>query len=376
MKKVDRRKFLTSISALAAILPLSGIASGIRPEFFNSQAFSFLLLGDIHFDKFKHHAVDFMREKYPKDIRQVISYSHITWENLPDLITTTKALANKTGAEFVVQIGDFLEGLCGSKELAALQAEEFIDFLKDQKLDLPFIVTKGNHDITGPGADEVYIETILPWQQKELGQQVTSANTTFVRNNARFVMFDGYGGPESLEWFKKVLKNHKEDHLFFCVHEPVVPYNARSTWHVYNRDPQRREELVNLLGKNNAIVLGGHLHKTSIVTRNTPYGNFIQVGIGSVIPSLDAPIKNHIKGVENYNSKLVELEPDFSPSTLHKRKEILEEEAPHIRHFEYADFCGYGAVTVKDNNDIELSIFANVDKTPWTTVNLSKLRKL
>lgn len=375
IKGVSRKKFITAISALAATLPLSGLAAELDLQPSEGKKFSFLLLGDLHFDKFKHHEVEFMREKYPNDIRQVINYSHITWENMPDLIKAAKALAKKTDAEFVIQVGDFLEGLCGSKVLATMQAQEFIEFLQVHKMNLPFIVTKGNHDITGPGAKEVYLETVLPWQQRELGQSINSANFTFVRNNARFVMFDGYGGAASLDWFKNILLNHKEEHLFFCVHEPVVPYNARSTWHVFNQDPHRREELVNLLGKNKAIVLGGHLHKTSILTRNTPFGNFVQVGIGSVIPSLDAPIKDHIKGVENYNSQLVKLEPNFSPTTLQRREEILEEEAVNIRYFEYADFCGYGAVKINDNNEVELSIFANVDEMPWITVNLSNLLK-
>jgi len=179
-----------------------------------------------------------------------------------------------------------------------------------------------------------------------------------------------------LDWLKVILADHKEEHLFFCVHEPVVPYTARATWHVYNRDPQRREELVNLLGKHRAIVMGGHLHKASILTRSTPFGNFVQVGIGSVIPAAVAPIKDHLKGVENYSAELLNLEPGFSPETKLARKEVLEKEAPHIRHFEYADFCGYGTIKVNTGNEIEMSIFANTDLFPWTTVNLTKLLKV
>lgn len=359
------------MATLTAALPFTSLASDLPVA--GKRAFSFLVLGDLHFDKFEHHDVQYMREKYPNDIRQVINYSHITWENLPDLMRATKAMAQQTNAAFILQLGDFLEGLCGSKELAATQATEFIRFVADQKFHIPFVVTKGNHDITGTGAREVYAETVLPWQARELQQPVTSASFTFVRNDARFVVFDGYEAAESLEWFKTVLKDHKEKHLFFSVHEPVVPYNARSTWHLFSKDSERRQELLNLLGKHRAFVLGGHLHKTSIVVRNTPQGNFVQVAIGSVVPALNAPVKNHIQGVEKYNGSLVSLEPEFSPSNLQQRKDILERESRHIRHFEYADFCGYGAIQVKENNEVELSVFANADQAPWTTVNLSKL---
>jgi hypothetical protein len=377
MKRLDRRKFIYSFSASAAVaatLPFTGFSMSKHISS-KEGGFSFVILGDMHFDKFEHHDVQYMLENYPNDIRQVINYAHLTWQTMPELMRVTKAKASEIDAAFFLQLGDFLEGLCGSKELATLQATEFIQFISEQNLQRPFIVTKGNHDITGIGAREVYVETVLPWQQKELKQTVESSNVTFIHKNARFVMFDGYAGAESLEWLKIVLADHKEDHLFFCVHEPVVPYNARSTWHVFNRDPQRREELVNLLGKHRAIVMGGHLHKATIVTRNTPYGNFVQVGLGSVIPASKISIKDHLKGVENYSSELLKLEPDFSPATLIARKEVLEREAPHIRYFEYADFCGYGTITVNDNNEVVLGIYPHTDSVPWNTFNLSKLLK-
>jgi hypothetical protein len=375
MNNFNRRQFISSIAASAAVtaaFPFTGFAVENAPAG-EADGFSFVFLGDMHFDRFEHHDVQYMKENYPNDIRQVINYAHLTWETMPELMKAAKIQASEIGASFFLQLGDFLEGLCGSKELATLQAEEFIRFISDQDLQRPFIVTKGNHDITGIGAREVYTETILPWQEKELQKWIKSANVTFVHKNARFIMFDGYAGAESLVWLKTVLANVKEEHLFFCVHEPVLPYNARSTWHVFNRDPERREELVNLLGKHQAIVLSGHLHKTSILSRSTPYGNFLQVGIGSVIPSSPAPIKDHLKGVENYGIELLNLEPDFSPATLKDRKRVLEMEAPHIQYFEYADFCGYGTIKVSDRNEVALSIFPNTDLVPWTTINLTNL---
>jgi predicted MPP superfamily phosphohydrolase len=374
MQTLKRRKFLQYLSVIGASLPFNGWAKKLSVS---NKAFNFIMLGDLHFDKLMHHDMDYLKEKYPNDITQIENYSRITRDNLSSLMRVSKEHAQDTNAEFILQIGDFVEGLCGSKELATLQTNELINYVDQQDFKLPFIAIKGNHDITGTGAKEVYQEVVLPWQSKQLKQPVTSANNVYVHNNTRFILFDSFANPkESLIWLKEVIKEYKKDEvLFFCTHVPVIPYDARANWIIYVKPEQEndREELLTLLAQHKAIVLSGHLHKTSVVVRNTSAGNIVQVGIGSVIPSLNALIKNHLKGLDAYTADLVNLEPNFTPATLQLRKDILIKEKPFIRHYEYADFCGYSALSVDQNNEVSISIFANADKAPWTKVNLTKL---
>ncbi len=372
---MNRRKFVVSIGALAAALPLGAKAFNFIPS--EGEGFHFLLLGDLHFDKLIHHDMEYVKSKYPHDIVQIENYSRITKDNLPVLMNTAKEKAINNNSDFYLQLGDFVEGLCGSEELAHQQTTQFISLVKEQNLNRPFFVIKGNHDITGEGAKETYVKTVLPWQSRVQQQKMPTANSTFVHKNVRFILFDCYKAEESLEWLKGVLKNQKEDQLFFCVHQPIVPFNARANWHVFAKEDQKakREELLNLLGEHHAMVLCGHLHKTSILTRSTPKGNFVQVCIGSVIPSADALVKDHLKGLEFYNEKLVNLEPDFAPSSLQERKDNLENEKPFIKHYEYADFCGYATTSVDQSKEVTMEIYANVDKTPWTKINLSALLK-
>lgn len=374
MNYLKRRTFLAYAGTLLASLPLAQVSLGsVRKK----RKLSFVLLGDLHFDKLSHHDFNYIKEKYAKDLVQIENYSKITKEKLPQLFSTIKKQAANISSQFYLQLGDFLEGLCGSEELATLQTKEFIALVKDQIPGEPFIVIKGNHDITGEGAKEAFRKVVHPWQSKEQDQEITSANSTFIRNNIRFVLFDCYTENESLIWFKKVMEDHKEDALFFCVHEPVVPYNARANWMVFDKADQKaqRTELLELLGKHNAIVLTGHLHKTSLVVRKTKVGNFVQLGIGSVIPTGTAEVKDHIGGLNAYQPDLVNLEPNFSPDTLALRKSILEDEKPFIKHFDYADFCGYATVEISQNNQVSLSVFKGTNTSPWTAVNLSKLLK-
>jgi hypothetical protein len=283
--------------------------------------------------------------------------------------------ARQIDADFFLQLGDFVEGLCGSEALARQQTNDFISYVSSLRLRRPFFVVKGNHDITGEGAKAVYDTTVLNWQEREQRHAMPSANSTFVHKDVRFVIFDCYRADESLQWLKEVLSTHKESLLVFSVHQPIVPYNARSNWHVFAkpRDSAKRAELLDLLGRHNAIVLTGHLHKTSILTRTTPSGKFVQVAVGSVIDSPQAPVKNHLNGVDAYTTHLLELEPQFAPDTYDERKNNIENERPFIRHFAYADLCGYANVNISSSHDVNLVIFANADREPWATFNLTAM---
>lgn len=373
--KLNRRKFIVSLGTLAAALPLGASAFDFIPS--DGNAFNFLLLGDLHYDKLEHHDMEYMRAKYPNDIVQIENYSKITKENLPALLKVVKENATKANSDFYLQLGDFVEGLCGSEELAKKQTDEFISLIADQNLKRPFFVIKGNHDITGEGARENYAKTILPWQSNEQKLPLSTANSTFVHKKARFILYDCYAGERSLKWLKEVIKDHKEETLFFCVHQPIVSFTARSNWHVFAKPNEQvfREELLNILGEHKAIVLCGHLHKTSILTRATPKGNFVQICTGSVIPSAGAPIKDNLSGLDAYGVSLLNLEPKFSPATLEERKDILEKEKPFIKYFEYADFCGYSNVSISAKNKVTMSVYANVDTKPWKEFDVTDLLK-
>ena len=82
-----------------------------------------------------------------------------------------------------------------------------------------------------------------------------------------------------------------------------------------------------------------------------------------------------MKGLEFYNQDLVKLEPNFVPASLQERKDLLEKEKPFIKHYEYADFCGYSTVKVNKKREVVMTIYANVDKDPWSTINVTELFK-
>lgn len=311
---------------------------------------SFPLVGDLHFDRLEHHDHEWLAREYPNDVSQVQNYSRITSELTPKLldrvrVTCRQLAAAKANVPFVLQLGDLLEGLCGTNALAAQQAREGVEFLRSAQSDVPWVMTKGNHDVTGPGATEAYEQVLLPFLSRETKSEITRPAFSQTHGGTLFAFYDAYDR-RSLDWFAKLLEESKPRRLIVAIHPPVVPYNARSSWHVYSSPKQQteRQRLLELLGRHRAIVLCGHLHKYSFLVRRTEHGRFSQLALSSVASTADGRPRDVLEGVLHYNADLVDLEPRHSPDTLAQRRANLAAEQPFIEHFEYADTWGHAVV--------------------------------
>jgi len=372
---VSRRRVLGA-GALAAAAALAAgpasLAAGAQ-----NDSFSFLLLGDLHFDRLEHHDMEWLKREKPNDVRQVENYSRITREVTPALFAELRArVRSERDTAFALHIGDFVEGLAGTPELARVHCKDAVAFLRDAKLERPFLFCKGNHDVTGPGSVEAFNEVLLPYLAGEAGQKLTSASFAYRRGPALIAFLDAYRPVEAeLEWLEKTLAARGDArHVFVVVHPPLVPYGARSNWHLLAKpaDSARRERLMDLLGEHRALVLCGHLHKYGTVVRSTKKGPFVQVATLSVLPGPDLKPKNEVEGVKQYGPDLVRLEPEFSPQTETERRALLAAEAPHIRHYEYADLPGYGRVTVRPE-DVTLDLYVGLGKKHYRTLSLTRL---
>src|SRR5438309_2032119 len=131
---MNRRLFLKRAAAACAVVGPAGnwalAASG------ESGDWSFPLLGDLHFDRLEHHDHEWLAREHPGDVSQVQNYSRVTSQMTPRLFARVHdRLAAfqqaKTNVPFVLQLGDLLEGLCGTEQLAARQAREGIDFVRE-----------------------------------------------------------------------------------------------------------------------------------------------------------------------------------------------------------------------------------------------------
>lgn len=271
---LNRRQFLASSAAAGAALVAGQNVAVAAPE---EAEWAFPVLGDLHFDRPEHHDMSWLEREHPGDVAQVRNYSQVTREITPKLLEVVRqqAAESRTPVPFVIQLGDLVEGLCGSEGLAAQQAEEALELVRAAGFPVPLLFTKGNHDIAGPGAAEVFTRTFLPFLAGDGDNEAKGAAYTRRQGGTLVVFYDAYD-PASLDWFEGLVAERKPERLLFVIHPPVVPYNARSDWHVYShpRQEEKRRRLLNLLASAQAVVLCGHLHKYSFLVRRTEKGRF------------------------------------------------------------------------------------------------------
>ena len=221
-------------------------------------------------------------------------------------------------------------------------------FVRAAQLGAPFLFTKGNHDITGPGAVAAFGHVFPPFlteQSRRVAPSaaaVTSARYTVGCGHAQFVFFDAYEAAKSLEWFEAVAAKRTAEHLFVVVHPPVVPYGARATWHVFAsaKEQARREKFLALLGDQHALVLGGHIHKSNVLARTAGKGRLAQFALSSVLTAPTARPKDVLAGVETYTPDQIRVEPAFSPANEPERRAVYAAERPFVTAFDYADLPG------------------------------------
>lgn len=371
MRSFGRKSIVITVILCVHIFVLPPGTAGAQDNT-PGPAYSFVYLGDMHFDKMAHHDFEWVKANKPNDIRQIDGYVENTEKYTPGLLRRIQTSIESSNGriKMVVQGGDLTEGLCGSRELQEIQFKDARKTIRKYIPDTTFIAVKGNHDITGPGAREAYDNVMLPWLSEECGKKIDSASFYFMHGPDLFVFFDAYHN-NKLDWLEKILRDNKHRHAIVVMHPPAVPYNARSTWHLFSRDREKnvRERFLNILGAYKVVLLTGHLHKYHVLVRKTPTGAFTQFSINSVIGSPNISVRNHLEGVENYGAAILELEPEFQPDTKQQREKMLEDEKPHIARFEFANFPGYAIINVSDKG-VNADIYKGISGKIWKSVPL------
>jgi hypothetical protein len=240
---------------------------------------------------------------------------------------------------------------------------------------VPWIIAKGNHDVTGPGAPEAFAEFYVPMFRKQTGNaDVNNASYSYKFDNVQITCIDPWDRETDMVAFlEKELASSDAKFKFVAIHEPVIPVTERC-WHTLRRTPDKREKLLEVIARNKAIVLCAHLHRYSVVRRETPYGPIVQVMTISVIKDSQYLIPKKV--ITEYGPSLAEAYPEWQPETMEARKKMLADEAQFVTYYKQTDLPGYAIITVNEKKGtVNLKYYAAFGDKPYDEVNLSELLK-
>jgi hypothetical protein len=184
--------------------------------------------------------------------------------------------------EFVVCVGDLIEGYTQDRERLAREWREFQGYVS--KLQMPFFYCVGNHDISNKLQGQV-------WKEK-FGRHYYE----FVSRDVLFLLLDSEDPPgedygrlsnDQLAWLKKVLADHKDVRwTLVFLHKPM--------W-AAPKVPPSWTEVEKLLAGRRHTVFAGHVHRYRKDTRNgANYYMLATTGGGSMLRGPDYGEFDHL----------------------------------------------------------------------------------
>lgn len=344
----------------------------------NAQKSSFLVLGDLHYDLLNDHDTSWLRTNNPYELGKIINrFTIITEKTWPDFmgIVRKKTQSYKPPIKAIIQLGDLSEGSAGSEEKARQMASNVMKAIEVTQMPVPWIIIKGNHDVTGPGAVEAFQEFYVPEIRKQTNNpDIKNASYSYSTGNIQIICLDPWDkNVDMVAFLEEEFTSSDAKFKFVVVHQPVIPVTERC-WHMFAQNPEQREKLLNVIARHKAIVLCAHLHRYAVVRRNTSYGPIVQVMVVSVVE--DRNYKKPSSLITEYGPSLAENVPDWQPETIEARKAILTEEAKYVTFYKQTVLPGYAIIKTDDKKKtIELEYYAAFGRKPYDKIDLTKLLK-
>ncbi len=359
-------------SIFISVLVLLGLS------FSFAQSQSFLVLGDTHYDKLEYHDFKWLKREKPGDIRQIEGYTANVENNWEDFMKHLQSMKNtyKPEIKALLQLGDLSEGLAGDSK-ADLMAKGVVEAVEVSNIGIPWIITKGNHDVTsGTPAKTAFIDNYIPLFQRQTGDKsIQMANYTYRSGDAEFFVCDYYERSrfDFINWLDEKAKASDAKVKFVLFHEPVIPVTERC-WHMYKTDDVNRQRLLKTIAENNLIVFAAHLHRYSVVKRETEWGSIVQIMCSSVISDRNAVTPKNM--ITEYGESLAINVPGFEPATLETRKAMLRAEAPFVTFYKQCSLQGFGILTVSEpDNKVIFNYYGGLSCEAYDAMDITALLK-
>lgn len=277
---------LTGLTALA----LAAVACGQKDE-----AYSIVILGDTHYDtepdSVYHSHYNEPVEWLNRVQRAEFARNGEMWrERCPKLLRRAARLITPD-TKMVFQMGDLIQGDCGSAEVHKKMLDDVMNDFKQVLGGLPFVTVVGNHDVRGKEngvnvARQAYHEYMPARMSQELGKEITKTTFGFTIGPDAFIVVD-FDRPDDAETDRLLAETEGARYTFIIIHGPVFPYDGGNCRWIYHGKNKPEETAARLhfreaFAKRGAIVLCGHTHKTEFLDWEGDGGRITQMTMNSV----------------------------------------------------------------------------------------------
>lgn len=187
--------------------------------------------------------------------------------------------------QFVMSVGDLIEGYTLKEELAKDQWDEFDGYVK--RFEMPFFYVPGNHDLANK-------MLLAKW-----GERYGKRYYHFTYKNALFVCLNCENPPDAMatidkeqqDWLAKTIEANKVSRwTFVFVHEPI--------WIARDLDKNGWASVEKSLAGRNYTVFCGHEHRYQVFERNgMKYYQLATTGGGSRMRGVDYGEFDHVAWV-------------------------------------------------------------------------------
>ncbi len=342
----------------------------------SAQSSSFILLGDVHYDQMEDHDFEWVNSKYPNDLSQIEGYVANTSANWDDFMKHLSYIVktNTPEVKALIQVGDLSEGLAGDTK-ADQMAKNVMDAIDKSGLGVPWLIAKGNHDITsGTPAKSAFTNNYIPMFRKQTGNNsINSANYSYMVGNIEFFVCDYYNRSSSdpIAWLDAAAKASTAAYKFAIFHQPVIPVTERC-WHMYATDNSNRQRLLQVMATNKLIALVGHLHRYSVVRRTTEWGPIVQIMATSVISNRNDVTTSNM--ITEYGPSIASNLPTYSPETLDARIAMLTAEQAYVTFYKQCTLHGFGVLDIDEiTSKMKFEYYGGFSCVPFDTVDISAL---
>lgn len=352
------KKFLTILTLLTTIWLAAG------------EKYSFMALGDIHFDGQEYHLTP-VKPRYQNARQRNINM----WKNGSSQAVLQAAAKSVTPEmPFVLQLGDFVQGDCDTHALLEKMFAESFKLVKSFFPDHKLLAAIGNHDghvSKHPDFQHIPVKkAFLPLIERELGRPTSDGNYVVEHGQDLYIFVNPFAGKApAVKFVKEALKNHPASrYTFFITHLPIFP---GATSHATTLIPGRGE-LIKELARRNAIILSAHTHLPAFVRVETPDGTLTQITVSSLGYAWNPQKKNRVvrQDFAAYTAGIVPTQRN-TPSVVKLINEIKQYK---IHEYEiHAAWSGFAVIDVNDQA-VTVKYYSNDSGKPWRVKTIKSIK--